>query len=87
MVKGYDLRQREVIDIDTAERLGFVYDVDVELETGLIRSVIVPRVHGIFRLFSKEQDYVIPWENIKVIGKEIILIRNPESCKKISAIP
>lgn len=87
MVKGYDLRQREVIDIDTAERLGFVYDVDVELETGLIRSVIVPRVHGILRLFSKEQDYVIPWENIKVIGKEIILIRNPESCKKISAIP
>lgn len=87
MVKGYDLKQKEVINIDTAERLGYVYDVDVDLATGLIRSVIIPRVHGIFRLFSKEQDYRIPWENIAVIGEEIILVRNPESCKKISIKP
>lgn len=80
MMKAYDLRQREVIDIETAERLGYVSDVDVEFESGIIRAIVVPKAHGMLRLFTKDQDYVIPWEDIAVIGKQVILVKCPKTC-------
>lgn len=66
-----ELRRLEVIDADTAERLGYVRDMDIDFETGRIRSVIVPKK----LLFFTRREYVIPWENIVAVGKEVILAR------------
>jgi len=72
-----ELRKREVVDSFTAERLGFVSDLDIDYETGLIKSIIVPRKRSIFNLFTKNYEYVIPWENIEAMGSDIILVRLP----------
>ena len=53
MVRACDLKQREVINIVTAERLGYITDVDIDFETGKIRSVIIPARYGILGFFSK----------------------------------
>ena len=82
MVRAYDLKQREVIDINTAERLGYIYDVDIDFEKGKITSVIVPKRHGILRFLSKKNDFIIPWENIVAIGKEVVLVR----CESIDVV-
>lgn len=66
-----ELRRREVINADTAERLGYVYDMDIDFENGKIESIIVPKKFLIF----KRHEYVIPWKNIIAIGKDIILVR------------
>ncbi len=75
MMRACDLKQREVIDVVTAERLGYIYDVDVDFETGRINSIIIPNRAGVWGLLSKKRDYVIPWDRIVAIGREIVLVR------------
>ena len=72
--KGLDFKHKEVININNAKRLGFVQDVTADLETGIITSIIVPGGTGIFSMFSTNNDIIIPWNNVKCIGDDIILV-------------
>ena len=72
--KGLDFRHKEVISIKTAKRLGFVQDVNADLKTGTITSIIVPGNKKTFNWFSYGNEVVIPWENISCIGEDIILV-------------
>lgn len=72
--KGLDFKHKEVININDAKRLGFVQDVTADLETGTITSIIVPGKARLLNIFSSSDDIVIPWENIKCIGDDIILV-------------
>jgi len=74
--KGLDFKHKEVINITDGKRLGFVQDVTANLETGIITSIIVPGNTKLFNMFSSN-DIVIPWENIKCIGDDIILVEIP----------
>lgn len=69
-----DFRHKEVIDISTGSRLGFITDVDIDLEKGLVSSVIIPGKRRLFGLLPASDDVYIPWKNIKKIGEEIILV-------------
>ena len=75
MVRACDLKQREVINIVNAERLGYVYDVDIDFETGKIRSLIIPQNRSLFNIFAKRNDYIIPWEKIVSVGRDIVLVK------------
>ncbi len=74
MVRASDFRQKEVINIKDGKRLGFVYDVEINMRTGMIESIVVPGPGKFLGLFGNENDYVIPWENIKRMGEDIILV-------------
>lgn len=71
--KGFDFRHKEVINILDGRRLGFVQDVNASLETGVITSIVVPWNNKFFNVFSSN-DIVIPWQNIKCIGDDVILV-------------
>ena len=54
---------------------GYVQDVCADLVSGKITSIIVPGgTNRIINFFSTENDVVIPWEKIKVIGEDLILV-------------
>lgn len=72
--KGLDFKHKEVINITDGKRLGFVQDVNADLETGMITSIIVPGSTRLISFFSSSNDIVIPWQNIKCIGDDIILV-------------
>ena len=73
--KGLDFKHKEVINIKDGKRLGFVQDVCADLETGNITSIIVPgNTNKVFSMFSGVNDIVIPWQQIKCIGEDIILV-------------
>lgn len=74
MIKTSDLRQREVINVADGKKLGFVSDLDIDLEEGRIRSIIIPAQGKFFSFFARTGDYVIPWEQIKKIGSDVILV-------------
>ena len=80
MLNATELRRREVIDIATAERLGYVCDVEIDFKTGLIQSIVVPRRDSFFALLRRKSEFVIPWDNIAAIGKDIILVNVDHSC-------
>ena len=72
--KGLDFKHKEVVNIVDGKRLGFVQDVTADLESGVITSIIVPGNSKLLNLFAGNNDIVIPWQDIKCIGEEIILV-------------
>ena len=74
MYKFSELKSKEVIHIDDGERLGYVSDIEIDMESGKIISISVPGAYKAFGLLGKEPDYTIKWEQIKRIGDDLIMI-------------
>lgn len=72
--KGLDFKHKEVINITDGKRLGYVQDVCADLETGVITSIIVPGNNKLISFFSSSNDIVIPWQKVKCIGEDLILV-------------
>ena len=72
--KGLDFKHKEVINIKDGKRMGFVQDVCADLESGSITSIIVPGNNKLLNIFTQNNDIVIPWQNIKCIGEDVILV-------------
>ena len=73
--KGLDFKHKEVINVCDGKRLGYVQDVCSDLETGKITSIIVPGgTNKLMNLFSNVNDIIIPWERIKCISEDLILV-------------
>lgn len=69
-----ELRAKEVINVTDGARLGYVADVEIDLESGRLISLIVPGGYRLMGLFGKDDDFVIKWEDIKKIGDDVIII-------------
>ena len=69
-----DLRYREVINISTGRRLGYVGDVDMDISNGRILALIVPGPYKFLGLFGRGDDFILPWDHIIRIGDDIILV-------------
>ena len=76
-----DLRIKEVIDISSGKRLGYICDMEIDLTDGKIESFIVPGSRKMGGLLAGEQDYMIPWQGIARMGKDIILIDAGQICR------
>ena len=74
MVKISDMRQKEVINISDGKRLGFVCEIEFDLEKGNIETLIVPGEGKLLSIFGKNNEICIPWESIRRIGDDIILV-------------
>ncbi|MDR2647089.1 MAG: YlmC/YmxH family sporulation protein [Oscillospiraceae bacterium] len=68
-----ELRSKDVINKRTGARLGNVVDCQVDTCTGCLVALVVvgrPRVMGFFQ----REEYFVRWEDIEVIGDDIILV-------------
>ena len=67
------LRDKEVINTCDGRRLGYVYDVEIDLCCGKLTAIIVP---GEIRClgFGRGKNIRIPWDCIERIGDDIILV-------------
>ena len=79
LVRASELRTREVVNINDGRKLGNVIDVDIDLESGKLRAIVVPGPRGMLNLFSRSDDAVIPWDRIKRIGQDVILVEHRPS--------
>ena len=81
-IKFTDLHCKEVICLSDGRRLGFVSDIEVEIPEGHVCALIVPGPCRFLGLFGRKDDFVIPWNCIKRIGPDIILVDiRPEDCR------
>ena len=69
-----ELRYKEVISVEDGTRYGYVGDMEVDLETGQVRALVVPGRRRFFGLLGREEDKVIPWTAVKRFGEDIILV-------------
>ncbi|HEY8463583.1 MAG TPA: YlmC/YmxH family sporulation protein [Bacillota bacterium] len=77
MTKTSELREREVVNILDGRRLGLASDLEIEVETGRIKAIVVPGPGKFLKVFGKNEEFVIPWEWIKKIGVDVILVEAP----------
>ena len=69
-----DLRCKEVIDIENGEKLGFIDDVELNTDTFEIQHLIIYGKERLFGLLGRGNDLMIPCSNIKIIGKDVVLV-------------
>ena len=75
MISTDKLKNKEVINICDGRSLGFVYDIEVDLDKGVIDGIVIPGARGFMGLFSKKEgDMVIKWDKVKTVGDDVILV-------------
>ena len=76
MGRALTFKQKEVINLIDGRRLGYVQDVEADFSTGEITAIVVPGTSKMFSMGNKG-DITIPWNKIKKIGHDIILVEIP----------
>ena len=67
-----ELRYKEVISVTDGSRFGYVGDMEVDLESGQVRALVVPGRLRLFGLLGREEDRYIPWDRVRRFGEDII---------------
>lgn len=75
-----ELGGKEIVNLNNGERLGIIADSDiiVDEKTGEILSLLVPERKFQLKLFGGSQDMEIPWDSIRKIGQDMIIIEIEE---------
>ena len=71
-----ELGQKEIINLNNVERLGTIANADILIDekTGEIISFLVPERKLQFKFFGEVEDMEIPWESIRKIGNDMIIV-------------
>ena len=70
-----ELRNKEVICKLNGTRIGNVDDVELDVNSGRLVSIVIYGKGKVMGLFGKSEDFIIPWEDIDVIGEDTILVK------------
>ena len=77
-----ELKNKQVVCVHTGDILGYVGDVEFDIANGKIDSLVIFGKSRALGLFGKDQDIVIPWADIEVIGPQTVLVKNNSAfCK------
>ena len=68
------LKYKEVISIADGSRFGYIGDLELDLESGQVRALVVPGCRRLFGLLGREEDLYIPWGSVRRFGEDIILV-------------
>ncbi|WP_097017793.1 YlmC/YmxH family sporulation protein [Orenia metallireducens] len=74
MIKTSELKNKEVIDVNSGKRLGIISDIDIDLVEGRIKGISVPKEEKGFKIFGAKEDVYIAWDEISRIGHDVILV-------------
>lgn len=74
MLKLSEIREKEIININNGERMGYVDDFEFNLQEGRIDVLIIMGVGKVLGLFGKNSEIVIEWKDIVKIGTDTILV-------------
>lgn len=74
MLKITELRMREVVNVLDGRRLGLISDLDIDLEAGRVKGLIVPGQTRVLGIFGRDSEIYIPWEQVIKIGTDVILV-------------
>ena len=70
-----DLRCKEVVNINDGSCMGCVSDVEVDTCTAQVSAIVIYGRARLFGLLGREEDTVIPWEDISCIGEATVLVK------------
>ncbi|MBE6677873.1 MAG: YlmC/YmxH family sporulation protein [Ruminococcaceae bacterium] len=78
VIRFCKLKEKEVINLCNGKRLGYVSDAELDINTGRIIRIFVPKSSKCFSFGNDKNNIVVPWQNIERIGDDAILVRVSE---------
>lgn len=79
-----EVKMKEVINVCSCRKLGYVADLEVNLCTGCIEAIIVIKSGGFASFWGQDNCYLIPYCNIKKVGEDLIFV---EICEEECLCP
>lgn len=72
-----DISGKEIINVNHGTRLGVLgqTDLEIDINTGQIKSFIIPNYKW-FGMKKEDSEARIPWDSIKKIGTDMIMIED-----------
>ncbi len=69
-----ELKNKQVVCVKDGFVLGYISDIELDVESGKLVSLIISGALRVFGLLGREKDIIIPFEDIEVIGEETVLV-------------
>lgn len=69
-----DLKEKEVINCKDCKRLGYIADLELDMENGRVIAIIVPGPGKLLSCFCTGSEYYIRFCNIVRVGPDIVLV-------------
>ena len=82
-----DLCHKDVINCKDGTRLGYVCDVEVDTCSARLVSIIIYGKLKCFGLLGREDDIIVNWCDIEVIGEDTILVSGSSSKQRLKNNP
>ena len=76
MFHGGKLRRRTVIDVNTAECIGYVSDIEIDETNGRVCAVIIRRHAGWWASFFHVGEVSVPWRAITAMSDDFLLVKS-----------
>ena len=74
LLKLSEIRDKEIININNGERMGYAYDFELDLDQGIIVGIVMSGTSKVLGFFGKSEDLIIDWQSIVKIGTDTILV-------------
>lgn len=75
MISTDKLKNKEVINIGDGRSIGFVCDIEVDLDRGVIDGIVIPGSRGFMGFFHRDEgDMIVKWDRVRTVGDDVILV-------------
>lgn len=71
-MKLSDLQSKDIVDITDGKKIGNIIDVEIDIN-GNMKTLIIQK-NKFFNMFSTKNVFEIKWNQIRKIGKDVILV-------------
>ncbi len=83
------LRSKEVVNVKTGEKIGFIDDLELDSVSGRIVSLTIYGRSRAFGLMGRDEDIIVKCRDIELIGEDTVLVSfekdavciKPQSCR------
>lgn len=69
-----ELQNKDVVDMNSGEKIGNVIDAEISSDTGNILKLYVFEKKGFSRMLKNNDEQSVSWHQIKKIGADVILV-------------
>ena len=73
MMRISDIMEKEIINVKNGKKLGFITDIDLDIESGKVSSFSITGASGSFFYRGTEVDTLF-WRDILRIGYDTVLV-------------
>jgi len=78
-MKISDLRNMRIVNMANGKVLGKISDLVMDVNRGYVKAIIMPGGTRWPAFLNNEKEVEVPWDNIKKIGHDVIIVDVPEA--------